>query len=383
MVAIGFSRSGKESEQMNITSAVLIVILVFVFTMGAPAKASSECKVYSIEDWKESKECPKIARMYVTGDKDDAVRLAKELLPSVEHIYTKRHNVKNPDEATYDFGAELSMLQAVIKDDQQQVKEYMENDYDAEEDGFYGFKVGLDQALAVYKKSMQLTAAEPLYGRLSSRYLNDGELVVALSYASGHKDEAKELAKQLLPLAQNEKIVLNPDPAVDRILRKDKEGFLNGILNDDKDVIVYHSSSKNRSATFVALDSSSGVNVGEMLENAYGRIYLHKKFSMYDRLPYDYCTLGNAQAIAGNYDESDRAYKMALILAGERYGESSMIRLWIKSSYAAMLTIAGKVEASKKLADGLTPEYAEKVQAKAHADFLKHPVECPPAGWGP
>jgi tetratricopeptide (TPR) repeat protein len=331
------------STKMNLVKKMVIVILmVAVLPIEAFAEQEPKDEFYAVELMVK---CPSVARLYMTENKAKAQQLAKEMIPSAEKIYNEAHKSTDSHLKPYDCGNELKIFKAIVQDDKKPIEDFMNSYfYQPEDMDFIGFNFGLKEAIAVKKRELALIAAEPVYGPLSSEYLQRGYLVAQLLYAAGQQEQAKSLAKDLLPLTEREE-------------NKSFLPFIHNILEDDKKTI------SDLSTSDYADDS-----IGRRLEEAYGRIYLYKRLKMdWFRLAYAYRELGWNQAIAGNYDESERAYKTVLRLApGVRdYPE---IPLQIRSELAAVLKLAGKIEEATKLAKGLTPSLFEEVRTKSNAN---------------
>jgi len=347
---------------------ISIIIGLFTWAMSLPT-------VWSYSDAESNSEssdselinkCPFVAILYVCGDKISSQQFANKVLPSIEKKFEERRTATTAIRA-YDFAGELDMLRAVIRDDNKFVQNYMDNKYFAPDIELEGFKFGLNEQLRIYERSLALIAAEPLYGPSSRAYLTQGDNVAAMLYVAGQKDRAKSLAKELLPLL--ERLQLEEKTSIYSAWYKykpEEEVMLKGILSDDKDAV----------AKYMVGQTYIKDSLGARLEEAYGRIYLYKRLykdlALEDRLPYAYKNLGWVQAIAGNYDESERAYKTALQLAQNRYSRNyPEILRGVRSEYAAMLKLAGKADEAAKLAKGLTPFNSSLA-----------PTSGPPS-WGP
>ncbi len=343
-----------------------MVVLIFLSSvMAGPACSAVEnVSDKTLCDIELEKKCPNIALLYVCGDKISAQRLANETLPSVEKKYKELHATTNANKI-YDYASELDMLKAVIGDDGKSVEKYMNKDFHLSDVFFQGIKFGLNEQLQVYERSLSLIAAEPLNGPSSYAYLIQGEPVAAMLYESGQIDRAKPLARELLLLqsAESKKNTSRCGHSLFKLNYERQEAMLNGILNNDNEAV----------AKYMVRQACIEDSIGARLEEAYGRIYLYKKLHkdlpLENRLAYAYKYLGWVQAVAGNYDESERAYHTALELAQEKYGRDyPEIPLEVRSEYSGMLRVAGKTAEADKMAEGLTRNYLNKVAAKAHPE---------------
>jgi tetratricopeptide (TPR) repeat protein len=379
---------------------LIIVIATTVINTTAAAESVSNRPNYDQEGHDLIEQCRKAAFRYSLGDNEWAPARAKELLPLVIKRYDELRVSK--ETPFHDFSIELNMLNAVIKNDRSSLITCLkQNDYDLDmtkkDSELLGVEFGLEDTLALLKKYMELCGNEPLFGKQSYRYLDRGEAVAALMYAAGQKEEAKALAKQLIPLAQRKKAEESKRPSnYPYEYRTDYETILSGIISDDKNSVVYESTEKVTAPGYIKQAEVSFYttydSIGRSLEAAYGEVYLDKQLNRIERLPAAYRNVGLAQALAGNYDESDRAYRAALRLAENHYGKENYsffpeIILRIKSEYAGMLKMAGRTDASAKIAEGITPEYLEQLAAKAdskwHPDELKSFSKRPiPPEWG-
>ena len=268
----------------------------------------------------------------------------------------------------------VTMLPALSNsNDDKTGQNYSRNSCDVRNESF-GFDIGLKEAIAVAQRERVLMAAEPIYDRASAD-LCSGNTLAALLYADGQKDAAKSLAKELLPLIKGAPTVR--PPFIENESKKiddENEAFLRGIL-DNNDKVV---------ANYLPVAAYADDSIGRRLEEAYGRIYLYKRLKMdLSRLPYAYKELGWTQALAGNYKESERAYKTALLLALKQYEPSyPEIPLLIRSEYAGMLRVAGKAAEADKLAAGLTPSSYREVELKAHPERATQLLHGPAPNWG-
>ncbi len=358
----------------GIEKLVIAILLTTAMQMVVPCHAAEEPSD-KFSDYYLIKKCPSVARRYVIGDKNGAQEQAKELLPKLEQRYRERHNA-NTKPKRYDFGSELEMVQAVIRDDQKSVEHFMDNGYRAGNIEFEGFKYGLKEALAVHERALALIAADPLTGKSSSQYMLQGRAVAAMMYATGQIHQAKVLASELLsliPQLKAEAAKKTTEP-IGAYTYETEETVLTGITKDAKTVV----------SEYLKEEPYTDDSIGARLEEGYGKIYLYKRLKMdFDHLPYAYNYLGWAQALAGNYDESERAYKTALRLAKERYDhEYPEIPLRIQAEYAAMLKVAGKAEQAAKMSADLTPARLAEVNAKARHEQTPH-IQAVPPGWGP